>query len=149
MIETEMQQLLIDAAKSVGGQGLKLNNRFVVGVVDLLISIPGCRPVWLEAKRLDLSAKSLAAGHHISDIGCTYKQQKFLYDWHAAGMLTGVASFIQEPGKGVKSLRLALYAYDDMLKRHWTGHSRDHEPIGDHRTRMSTLAEMLQLFAEK
>lgn len=148
MTELEMQQLLIDAAKSVGGQGLKCNNRFLVGVVDLLISISGHRPMWLEAKRIDLSGRTISNTNHNWRLEVTKKQQDHLRDWQAAGMLTGVASFMQEKGKGVRGLQLCIYSYETCVVNEWIACVIDHHEIGDHRNRMQTLADMMMEFSK-
>ena len=146
MIETEMQKLLIDAAKSVGGQGLKLNNRFLVGVVDLLIKIPDRQPFWLEAKKIDLSQLTVDTTNHIWTLDVTQRQKAHLRDWTAAGMLCGVASFVQIKGQGVKGLQLCLYTYADCVVNEWRACVLDHEPLGDHRSRTERLVLAMQEF---
>ena len=39
--ELSLQRKLIEAAQGFGGYGLKLSNRFVAGVPDLLLHVPG------------------------------------------------------------------------------------------------------------
>lgn len=147
MIETECQKLLVDAVKDGGGQALKLSNRFMIGVVDLFVKLPTCQPMLLEAKLHNLSARTLNAGHHIGDVGCTKLQNDFLRDWGEAGMLTGVVSFIQESGRGVASLRMALYAYGDMLDRHWSVHTDEHKALGGPSERFHNIRQQLLEFA--
>lgn len=108
MIETECQKLVVDAVKEGGGQALKLSNRFMIGVCDLFVKLPTCQPMLLEAKLHNLSDKTQ---NHVWDVGCTKLQQDFLRNWHEAGMLTGVVSFIQTTGKGVASLRMAIHEF--------------------------------------
>ena len=50
--EISFQKEIIDSAKSIGGYGFKLSNRFTVGVPDLLISITMYTPSLLECKHL-------------------------------------------------------------------------------------------------
>lgn len=147
MIETQCQQLIITAVKEIGGRGLKLSNRFLVGVCDLLVQMPGYPAFILEAKLHNLSAKSLGKGHLIEDVGCTKLQRDFLRDWHDAGMLTGVASFIQVPGREtIGSLRLALYSYEQMLAGHWAVHSHNHSALGEKSERMLNIRALLAEF---
>src|ERR1700679_2322586 len=119
MIETECQSLVVAAVKEVGGQALKLNNRFLVGVVDLFLKLPDTQPMWLEAKLHKFSASTIARGYHIADIGCTHKQKQWLRDWGYAGMLTGVVSFVMEQGGNVSTLRMVVYSDGEMLTRDW------------------------------
>jgi len=147
MLETAMQQLIIDAVKDVGGAGIKLNNRFLVGVVDLLIKLPNCRPMWLEAKQIALSDRTK---NHVWELDVTTPQRKFLKEWHGAGMLTGVVSFIQTKGarEPIKTLRMALYTYEVMEHTSWQVMQRSHVPLGDKDGRLGKIRAMLGLFAE-
>lgn len=143
MIETECQQLVIDAVVANGGCGLKFNNRFIIGVVDLLLQIPGHGAMVLEAKLHKFSASTLAAGHHIADIGCTAKQKMYLRDWREAGMLTGVVSFVMEQERDVRSLRMAIYSHNDMLNMDWSVHTSDHRPLGEKSERFTNIMQQL------
>lgn len=146
MVETECQQLIVDAAKTAGGQALKLNNRFLIGVADLLVKLPGIRPMWLEAKLNNFSAKTLQSSHAF-DLAVTKLQKDFLRDWQHAGMLTGVVSFVQENGKGVKSLHMALYSYGEMDDFHWVANVIDHNALGGKDERMDRIVGQLERFA--
>lgn len=147
MIETECQQLCIDAVEEIGGQGLKFNNRFIVGVTDLLLQIPGHGAMILEAKLHKFSAKTLNAGHLIEDIGCTAKQKMYLRDWGHAGMLTGVVSFVMEQGADVRSLRMKIWPYDQMAAGHWRCNTHEHVPLGEKSERLTNIRQQLMGFA--
>lgn len=147
MIETEVQQLLIDAVEEVGGRGIKFNNRFVIGIPDLLIKLPNHQPMILEAKLHKFSAKTLAAGHYIADIGATKLQKDQLRYWAYANMLTGVVSFVMETGADVRSLRMALYSHGEMLHRDWCVQTDDHRALGEKSERMTKIRELLIGFA--
>lgn len=149
MIETECQQLIIDAVQEdhIGGRGLKFNNRFIVGIVDLLIKLPGHQPMILEAKLHKFSAKTLAAGHRIDDIGATFKQKQYLRDWNYAGMLTGVVSFVMEQGADVRSLQMAIYSYGDMVSNNWSVSTEYHRPLGEKSERLINIRQQLIGFA--
>lgn len=148
MIETECQQLLIDAVEGVGGHGIKFNNRFVIGIPDLLIKLPSHQPMILEAKLHKFSAKTLSAGHHIADIGATKLQKDQLRDWAYAGMLTGVVSFVMEIGADVRSLRMALYSHEKMLSSNWSANIDSHMALGEKSERMTNIRQMLMEFAD-
>lgn len=145
MIETEMQQLIVDAVKEGGGQAIKFNNRFIVGVCDLLLKMPGHQPMILEAKKIDLSARTQ---NHVWDVGCTKKQQDFLRDWHEAGMLTGVVSFIQTPGREpIRTLRMQIIPYETVLHTNWCVFQSDHRPLGEKSERLLNIRQALIGFA--
>ena len=147
MIETECQQLCIDAVEEIGGCGVKFNNRFIIGVPDLLLQIPGHGAMILEAKLHRFSVKTLAAGHLIEDVGCTAKQIMYLRDWGHAGMLTGVVSFVTEQGADVRGLRMAVWSYAEMEHIHWSVNTKDHVPLGDKYERMLNIRQQLIGFA--
>lgn len=155
MNELDCQKLVVDAVKEAGGQALKLQNRFLVGVVDLLVKLPDCHPMWLEAKKIDLSAKTV---NHAWDVGCTKKQKDFLSDWHYAGMWTGVASFVQTSGvrEPIRSVRMAVYEYELLSKGaysrppsegpplDWHVRQEQHLLLGDKSDRLGTIRNILR-----
>lgn len=49
--ELYFQKQLINAAVEMDGYGQKLSNRFIVGVPDLLLQVPGWRTTLVEAKQ--------------------------------------------------------------------------------------------------
>lgn len=147
MIETEAQQLVIDAVVENGGRGLKFNNRFIIGVVDLLLQIPGHGAMILEAKLHKFSPRVLEHGHHIADIGCTAKQKMYLRDWREAGMLTGVVSFVMEQERDVRTLRMKIYSYEFMMDQNWSAHTGDHRPLGEKSERFTNIMQQLIEFA--
>lgn len=140
-----MQQLVVQAVREGGGQALKFNNRFMIGVCDLLLKLPGYEPMMLECKKIDLTRRTIEAGH-VWDLGCTKKQKDFLRDWHEAGMLTGVVSFIQEPGRGVASLRMAVLYYA-AIRATWKTMASGHVPLGEKSERLTNMREQLMRFA--
>ncbi len=146
MIETECQKLVVDAVKEGGGQAIKFNNRFMVGVCDLFIKLPGHQPMLLEAKLIKLSPKTR---NHVWDVGCTKLQQDFLRDWHEAGMLTGVVSFILSGD--VRTLQMALYTYEHLASlpanTRWRVWQEDHRPLGEKSERLTNIREQLIGFA--
>lgn len=147
MIETEAQQLAIDAVKETGGNGLKFNNRFVIGIPDLLLKMQGHEAMIFEAKLHRFARSTIEAGYHIANIGCTKLQKDQLRDWQFAGIPTGVMSFVMEQESDVRSLRMALYSHEEMLKRHWSAHTNDHFPLGEKSERLTNLRQQLIEFA--
>ncbi len=147
MIELDCQQLLIDAVKEQGGCAIKFNNRFVIGIPDLLLKPQGLEPMILEAKLYKFSRKTLDMGHIIHEMGVTKLQRDQLRDWNYAGMLTGVASFVMEQGGDVRSLRLRLYTYQEMTQLGWSAATSAHTVLGDKSERMTNIRELLIHFA--
>lgn len=148
MIETQCQQLVVDAVVNAGGRALKFNNRFLVGVVDLLIKMPLYPAFVLEAKKHDFAANTINRdGVFTFDLGVTEKQKKFLREWHGAGMAAGVISFIQQKGANVNSLRAACYHYEDLCDVNWTATVQDHALLGDTKTREASIIALLDNFA--
>ncbi len=142
MIETECQQLIVQAVKEGSGQALKFNNRFMIGVCDLFVKLPGHQPMLLEAKLIKLSPKTRS---HVWNVGCTKLQQDFLRDWHEAGMLTGVVSFILSGD--VRTLQMALYEYERMVTNNWEVLQVAHKPLGEKSERLTNIREQLIGFA--
>lgn len=150
MIETQCQQLIVDAVIEVGGRALKFNNRFVSGICDLLGKMPGHPPWMLEAKLHNLSVKTQ---NHVWDVGCTKLQKDHLRDWHEAGFLTGVVSFIQTPGREtIQTLRMQIIPYDQISRARrgeeaWVVFQNDHRPLGGKDERMTNIRQQLIEFA--
>lgn len=144
MIETECQQLIVEAVVDGGGRSLKFNNRFMVGVCDLLIKMPLHQPMMLEAKLVHLAPSTVS---HVWKSGCTEIQKRFLRDWNDAGMLTGVVSFIQRKGQDVRSLEMAVIPYQQMVNNAWSVYQIDHLPLGDKSERFDNIRSMLRNFA--
>lgn len=149
MIETECQQLMIEAVREMHGEGLKLNNRFLVGVVDLLLKMPDIKPMWLEAKLERLSARTVVNPTWTWELGVTQKQKQWLRKWSDAGMLTGVVSFVQVTGRDVRSLRMALYSFGYMITNDWEARMCDHRLLGDKDDRLANVRDMLREFSRR
>lgn len=143
MIETECQQLVVDAVVSIGGNAIKMNNRFIIGVPDLLIKLPGnLQAFMLEAKKHDFAAS--IRDDHVFDLEVTKLQRDNLRDWQRAGMPTGVVSFIQYKRQDVRSLRMAIYRYGDLPRLDWRGTVGDHLSLGGKDERYaSAMAQLL------
>jgi hypothetical protein len=145
MKETECQQLVIDAVEDegIGGRGLKFNNRFVIGIPDLLIKLPAVQPVILEAKLFTFSQKTLENGHLIQDIGATKLQKDQLRDWGYAGMLTGVVLFIVPTGGNVSGLMMTMRSYDEMDHFNWSIDTDHFRPLGGKHERLQNIRQQL------
>jgi hypothetical protein len=149
MIETDCQKLAIQAVEEEGGRGLAFNSRFISGIPDLLIKLQGHEIMILEAKLHKFARSTIEQGYLIADVGCTKLQKDQLRDWRFAGVLTGVVSFVMEIDGDVRSLRMALYSHEEMLKRQWSIHTKDHTALGEKSERMVNIRGQLIKFARR
>lgn len=94
MKETDVQKRVIDAVRAHGGAAHKLSNRFLVGVPDLLIKLPGL-PAFIMEVKLDKRAVFPDNNRHPVVPDVTRAQWNFLKEYHDASMMTGVLSFVQ------------------------------------------------------
>lgn len=146
-IETELQQLIVDACKEFGGKAVKLNNRFIIGVPDLLVQLPGHPAFFLEAKRQLVSPKTREL---IFNLDVTVKQKQFLSEWYHAGMrANGVVSFTVERGGDVRSARMLLLPLYQCNISEWRASLSYHEPLGDARDRLSVLYGLLIMYVQR
>lgn len=127
MNELGMQALIVDAVNGAGGFARKLSNRFLVGVVDLLVKLPDYPAGVLEVKQRDLPKNTELAWK----LDVTGPQVRFLRDAHAAGMPAGVASFMHRRGSGPleRRLHLGVWTYGAMVVDGWTARYGAHEPL--------------------
>lgn len=145
MKETDCQKLMVDAVQDgdIGGRGLAFNNRFIVGIPDLLLKLPGIEPVILEAKLFSFSHKTIENGHRIADIGATKLQKDQLRDWGYAGILTGVALFILPVGGNVSDLMMVIHSRGKMEDDGWSAHTDDFKPLGSKHERLQNIRQQL------
>lgn len=103
MNELGLQKLIVDAVNGAGGFARKMNNRFLIGVSDLIVKLPpqvmhgssrGCPAGFLEVKQRAYNIRGLTEFEPGGD-GVTHQQAKFLTEAWTAGMPCGVASFLQ------------------------------------------------------
>lgn len=90
-LELRYQRLIIEVVRDMDGAAFKLSSRFLVGVPDLLIKLPGYEALLLEVKQGPMPVRLDKVA-----LAVTPAQKKFLSDFAAAGMATGIASFVQK-----------------------------------------------------
>lgn len=93
--ELDLQKLVVDVVnQDLGGFARKLSHRFLIGVPDILVKVPGnpCAVI-LEVKQQKAPVK-LDTIH----LDVSVAQARFLRDALKGGVPTGVVSFIQKPG---------------------------------------------------
>lgn len=102
MKELDVHSAMITAARETGGFGLKMNNRFQVGVADLLIKVPDRETTIIEVKILN-SAMNMDSGRRFR-VDLTPHQCRFLRDHQRAGGLAGwmVVGKMKSPFGAVK-----------------------------------------------
>lgn len=112
MKELEFQTLVRKAVEYEGGYGLKMSNRFLVGVPDLLLHLPGLPTMVMEAKfdRVTSTIKRYA-------LVLTPRQALTLRQMAGAGMLAGAVSLLQA-GKmyGVKAVHIQEFEGEASLR---------------------------------
>lgn len=79
--ELDLQKKICDAVEHVGGHAFKCSNRFLIGVVDISMKIPGYPHVYNEVKLVKPWPKKAAT----VSLDVTPKQNKFLKDYRNAG----------------------------------------------------------------
>lgn len=87
--ETDVQLDVVHAVQEAGGAATKLSNRFLVGVVDLLVKLPDRPAMLVEVKKYGVPARSDTVS-----LDVTLKQWQFLYDYRRAGMAAGVLAVL-------------------------------------------------------
>lgn len=92
MRELHLQSLVIKAVKDHGGVAFKMANRFLIGVPDLFIQLPGCSSTLWEVK---LTKTKFGVRNSVL-VNLTKAQENFLRDVIRAGGSGGVMSFIQD-----------------------------------------------------
>lgn len=91
LIENDLSKDLCDAVNDHGGFARRIAHRFLIGIPDMLVVMPGRAAMLLEAKLDDLPVKLSKV-----TVALTVQQHRFLRDSHAAGMVgNGVASFLK------------------------------------------------------
>lgn len=129
MKETEMQQLIVDAVNDDGGKAYKMSNRFMIGVSDLIIKMPGYQAGFMEIKRNDVAASTLKRGISVK-LDLSALQIRFLEDFQKAGMPAGVGAFLQISGEGLRTLRFATMTFDQAKKQNFMMDSENYHSLG-------------------
>ncbi len=146
MDELTLQSMIIEAANDAGGRAHKMNNRFLIGVSDLLVKLPKWPAGFLEVKQRDWPSSD---GRFLLDV--THPQQKFLRQFNAAGMPCGVASFLQTGTGSGLSLWLNIstwetIAYSDSTIKPFTLTRQGHTFLGKADQRPHHILILLQTF---
>lgn len=90
MSELRLQTLLCKGVNDKGGMAFKLANRFLVGVSDLFVQVPGFRTACVECK---LNKRATAPKEGVA-VAVTSPQVRYLQKLDKAGGCGRVASFV-------------------------------------------------------
>lgn len=116
MLEIDCQSMVIDIVRARGGYAHKLSNRFLIGVADLSIQIPGLRHVWAEVKLNKFRQAPFEFGNFKFKLDVTRLQHKFLYNYQRAGAKCGILSFVEIGGRGKLGLHVAWLGLDTTCR---------------------------------
>jgi len=86
--ELVFQSELVKDARALGGYGIKLNNKFKVGVPDLLLKVPGVPSALVECKRIKQWPKKTNSP---VTLDLTPIQERSLREYALAGGLSLIA----------------------------------------------------------
>ena len=100
-LELELQKKTRNAIAEAGGKCRIISHRFIVGVPDLLVKLPGHELMIVEVKQNKFPVRA-----PIVSLDVTVPQKRDLNDWQQAGARSGVLSFLVRK----KGVRKELYA---------------------------------------
>jgi hypothetical protein len=89
--ELDYQHDVVDLVNNQGGFGLQLNNRFIIGVVDLFVKPRGHWPAFIEVKK---EVREVGTNTRLFDLDVTVLQRNFLRRAARGDMRAGVLSLI-------------------------------------------------------
>lgn len=141
MKETDYQKFVLDIVRDAGGAGHKLSSRFLVGVSDLLVKLPGREAALIEVKLAKFAPKT--SGDHEFGLGVTVLQREFLKKYDKAGMKTGVLSFVEH---GRQKLRMGIFGLDRFNEAGYLVHKIDVHPMMDWSNRRLHILHRIREF---
>lgn len=98
MNELEAQSLFVRDANNQGGFARKISHRFVLGIADIYVKMPGADAAWIECKLERMPVRRVAL-----PLELTPHQRRFLKDNRAAGGVSLWLLMVQTP-KGMLGL---------------------------------------------
>lgn len=90
MNELQFQRHLIKAAIDLGGHAFKMSNRFLVGVQDLFVKLPGQPSALIECKHYHWPVKST-----VLKVEATPKQLHEIVKTRKAGQSSGICAIFE------------------------------------------------------
>src|SRR5215207_7353826 len=114
MKELALQKLICDIVnREHGGFARKLSHRFLVGVSDLLIKLPGLPTALIEVK-----CENCPVNKKTVTLDVTVPQRRFLRDAASAGMIAGIFSFLDDKRNrrvGIQIIPIDQWRDEDSL----------------------------------
>lgn len=111
--ELQLQRKLIEATEKERGYGLKMSSRFLVGVPDLLLHIPGLPTVIIECKLEVLPSKPTTPIR----VNLSPQQRVVLKKMQSAGMAAGWVVFVANKAGANPDWHWLLYGHDTSIER--------------------------------
>lgn len=111
--ELRLQSLVVDAVRGAGGVAFKLSNKFLVGIPDLFVYLPGLGSGIWEVKSADIAKMDGWYAERLQrfvKVKLSGLQDKFLRDMSSKGGLCGVISFIESKTNDY----VAVYSYETL-----------------------------------
>lgn len=134
MKETDLQSVIIRALKKQGGTGLKLSNRFKVGVPDLLLSHFDHGMYLVEVKQISDPLRETFK----RQTGITLIQQRVCEAFNRTSRLTVAAQLVRINHVGAD--RLVLWpAYKETITHEYTEHHWLHVPYASDNSDIAAL----------
>lgn len=119
--EVELQSLVVSSVREHGGFSFKLANKFLKGVLDLFIKLPGGpSSIW------EVKISRISADRKVAKLDVTPLQWKFMDEFYDAGGVGGIISFAKIDSRGwgiaVRSFEKGEVSgvrhYDHILNNH-------------------------------
>ena len=95
MNELALQSLVVSSIRQFGGFSFKLANRFLVGIPDLFIKLPG-----LPSSIYEVKISKISADRKVAHLKVSALQWKFMDDYFDAGGIGGIISFAKIDSRG-------------------------------------------------
>lgn len=96
MKETDLQLRVVKTVRAHGGMAHKMAHKFLGGVPDTLVKLRECPAGVIEVKLNKLARSTIVGGSHSFVLDVTAQQWAYLNQYHKAGMVTGVFSFLTD-----------------------------------------------------
>ena len=110
--EVDLQAKVKDAIIEMGGFSMKMSNRFLIGVPDLLCKLPNYPTSFWEVKRVPFIREKIKAD-------ATLNQKKWLRDFERAGGFGGLICFVMQNDLTVAVRPTTSFDYEDLKAPWW------------------------------
>lgn len=142
MRELDAQKHVVDAVEAEGGYALKMSHRFLIGIPDLLVKLPGRPAMILEAKVHECMVYRPDSEFKLE---ATALQERELRMMEGAGLITGILSFVSLQKRGIRGLYMEVYR---NLGKPQMVRMVDHNYVGDPQHRQDNTINTLRAYAD-